>query len=81
MRRNLQRDDIRAVYFTEYYDLKLIKGKAAFFVIGSDVLGPMGKELIPLANEADAKEFMRDHKGSKILHFDEVTAELIKGLD
>lgn len=75
------RSDIEAVYVTEYYRLTLMDGTKAFFVIGSDVLGPMGKELIPLAGDAEAKEFFKDHKGKRILTFKEVTPEVIKTLD
>jgi nitrous oxide reductase accessory protein NosL len=73
--------DIRAVYVTDYYSLKLIDGKRAWYVIGGDVYGPMGRELIPFAVEAEAKEFQADHKGKRILRFDEVTADVLKGLD
>ena len=73
--------DIRAIFVTDYYTLVLINGHEAFYVVGSDVYGPMGKELIPFLKEADAKEFMKDHKGKSILRFKEVTPEIIKPLD
>jgi len=73
--------DIDSMYVTEYYDLKLINARDAFYVIGSDVYGPMGNELIPFANEPDAREFMKDHKGKKILKFDSITPRAIKSLD
>jgi nitrous oxide reductase accessory protein NosL len=41
----------------------------------------MGHELVPLATEADAQEFMHDHAGKGILRFDEVTQELPGKLD
>ena len=74
-------EDIDSVYVTDYYNLALIDGYQAFYVMGSDVYGPMGKELIPLEKEADAKEFMKDHKGQSILKFKDITYEIIKGLD
>ena len=73
--------DIAAIYVTEYYEMKVIKAEDAFFVIGSDVYGPMGHELIPLASKADADEFMRDHKGRRILKFEAVKPVMIKKLD
>jgi nitrous oxide reductase accessory protein NosL len=45
------------------------------------VYGPMGKELIPLERETDAREFMRDHKGMRIIRYSEATPEVIKTLD
>ncbi|MCU0836192.1 MAG: nitrous oxide reductase accessory protein NosL [Chromatiaceae bacterium] len=76
-----QAGDIRAIGLTEYYGLDLIPARDAWYVIGSDVLGPMGHELIPLETQADAEEFRRDHKGARILRFDEVTLDLLEGLD
>ena len=74
-------EDIAAVAVTEYYGLKHIDAHAAWFVLGSDVLGPMGHELVPLASQEDAEEFMTDHAGRRILRFDDVTPEILHGLD
>jgi nitrous oxide reductase accessory protein NosL len=74
-------EDIDSVYVTDYYSLELIDGFRAFYVTGSDVYGPMGKELIPTAKEGDAKGFMKDHGGKSILRFGNITAELIRRLD
>jgi nitrous oxide reductase accessory protein NosL len=73
--------DIDSIYVTDYYDLTLIDGTKAFFVIGSDVFGPMGRELIPFKEEGGARDFLKDHKGKAILKFNEVTREMIKKLD
>lgn len=74
-------NDIGAVYVTDYYSLELVDGRTAYYVVGSDVHGPMGRELIPFGKRADAEEFRRDHKGRAILRFNEVTPAVIKGLD
>jgi nitrous oxide reductase accessory protein NosL len=73
--------DIAIVAVTDYYGVKTLDARGAFFVVGSDVLGPMGHELVPLASKQDADEFMADHKGKRILTFDQVGAELLKALD
>jgi nitrous oxide reductase accessory protein NosL len=73
--------DIRAVQVTDYYRLELIDGRKAFFVAGSDVYGPMGKELIPFENETEAQEFMKDHKGKAVLPFERIDPALLKSLD
>jgi nitrous oxide reductase accessory protein NosL len=41
----------------------------------------MGHELIPFATEADARTFMKDHRGKQILRFEEVTPQVIEKLD
>jgi copper chaperone NosL len=73
--------DIAAIYVSDYYKLKLIDGLQAWYVIGSDVFGPMGKELIPFKDESAAKEFKVDHKATAILSFNQITIEMIKTLD
>jgi len=73
--------DIDSIYVTNYYDLTLIDGVRAFYIIGSDIYGPMGRELIPFEKEPDAKEFLKDHKGKSILRFKEITHEIVKSLD
>jgi nitrous oxide reductase accessory protein NosL len=73
--------DIAFIYVTDYYSMSPIDGRKAWYVIGSDVFGPMGRELMPFAQETDATEFMKDHSGKKRIRFDEVTPDLIQGLD
>jgi nitrous oxide reductase accessory protein NosL len=73
--------DIAFIYVTDYYNVTPIEGSGAWFVVGSDVFGPMGRELIPLGQENDAMVFMKDHSGVKMLRFNEVTPEIIKELD
>jgi copper chaperone NosL len=73
--------DIAFVYVADYYSLLPTDGQKAWYVVGSDVYGPMGKELIPFEKEEDAKEFMVDHFGETLIRFDAVTPGLIKGLD
>jgi copper chaperone NosL len=73
--------DIGAIRVSDYYKLTVIDGHKAWYIIGSDVYGPMGKELIPFQDEAAAKEFKIDHKGKAILQFKDITPEIIKTLD
>ena len=72
---------IKDILVQEYYTQKTIDAKKAYFVIGSDIYGPMGNELIALKDEKSAKRFYLDHKAKKILSFDEITAEDIYKLD
>ena len=74
-------EDMMAVIVTDYYGVAKIGARDAFYVVGSDVYGPMGHELVPLANHADAEEFLHDHKGERILRFDEVKWDLLVELD
>jgi nitrous oxide reductase accessory protein NosL len=74
-------EDVAVVAVTDYYNVEPLAARSAWYVIGSDILGPMGHELVPLATEAEAKDFLRDHQGTAILHFEQVTADLLDKLD
>ncbi len=74
-------DDIAFIYVSDYYSLEPIEGHSAWYVSGSAVYGPMGKELIPFAGEDDARQFMQDHEGKSLLRFKQITPKLISELD
>lgn len=76
-----RREDIAVIQVTDFYSLMRLDAQKAFFVVGSDVLGPMGHELVPLATRADAEDFLKDHKGKRIFAFGEVTREVAVRLD
>jgi len=73
--------NITSIGVTEYYGLTRIDAREAFYVVGSDTLGPMGHELVPLETQEDAEEFMKDHAGKRILKFKDVTMKLLINLD
>ncbi len=73
--------DIGRIMVDDYYSLKQIDARSAWFVLGSDVYGPMGKELVAFSTKADAEGFSRDHLGKGILRFREVTSAILKGLE
>ena len=68
---------ISGVFVTDYYSTRFIDAREAFFVAGSDVMGPMGHELVSIGNADDARTFLEDHAGTAILSFGEVTPEKI----
>jgi len=64
----------------DYYSQKWIDGRQAFYVLGSKVLGPMGHELIPFSTRDAAENFQKDHGGTRILEFSEISKDLIESL-
>jgi len=74
--------DLRPVgiFVTSYYDGRQIPARDAHYVIGSDAYGPMGVELVPHPTVEAATEFLRDHNGSKVVSFEDVTSELLDNL-
>lgn len=78
---NYSKDDFATILVTDYYTLSQLDAKKAFFVIGASVYGPMGKELIPFATKEDAVAFSKNYNGKQILTFEQITPELVFGLD
>jgi nitrous oxide reductase accessory protein NosL len=76
-----KREDVEDILVKDYYDLAFIDGRKAFYVAGSNVFGPMGRELVPFSAEADAREFMVDHAGKFLYRLDEVTPLVLQVLD
>lgn len=74
------RADVASVLVKDYYGLREVDGFKAAYVIGSDVTGPMGRELVPFSDPADAEAFLKDHRGRRILRFGEVTADVLRTL-
>jgi len=74
-------DDIDVAVVKEYYDLTRIDARSALYVVGSDVLGPMGHELVPLESRTAVDDYVRDHGGSGVFTFPEVTDGLLDRLD
>ena len=76
-----KRKNITKILVTDYYKQYAIDARIAYFVIGSNIYGPMGNELIPFSTLQEAKNFKNDHKGTKILKFSEIKENLPYKLD
>lgn len=64
----------------DYYSQKWIDGRAAVYVVGSDVYGPMGSEFVPFESREAATSFAKDHRGERILTFEEVDMALVQNM-
>jgi nitrous oxide reductase accessory protein NosL len=73
--------EVKSFYAQDYYTKNLIELHKAYFVLGSDVYGPMGDELIPFLHKKDAQTFMLDHRGKKIVTLKQLTQEMVEKLD
>ena len=76
----LPREAIKEIFVKDYYSLNWLSARESFYVIGSDIYGPMGHELIPFKTREAAESFSRDHHGKEIITFDEITPGLIESL-
>ena len=69
------------IWVTDYYTTKPVKARGAVYVRGSDVMGPMGAELVPLASPAHAESFRADHGGEAPLAFDAIDEAVLRALE
>jgi hypothetical protein len=65
--------------FRGYYGQKSHAANEVVFALGSDVLGPMGPDLVPVEPE-HATRFARDHAASRMVGEGDVTLDLADGL-
>jgi len=72
--------DVREVWVTDYYTLRPLQARQAFFVVGGEVHGPMGRDFAAFATEASARGFAADHKGERVLRWQDVSAALVEAL-
>ncbi|MEA2073228.1 MAG: nitrous oxide reductase accessory protein NosL [Campylobacterota bacterium] len=73
-------EGITEVLVQDYYTLETLEARDSYFVVGSDVYGPMGHELIAFKDEKSAKTFSLEHKGKEVLFFDEITEYMVRSL-
>ena len=66
---------------TNYFTFGALDARDAWYVIGSNVYGPMGNELIPFGSQSEAEKFKERHFGTKIVRFNEIDSTIINGLD
>jgi len=76
-----RRQDMRGIIVTDYYAVRPVDAEQAFYVLGSDTYGPMGKELVPFERQQDAQEFLKDHQGKRIIRFRDVTPGILQELE
>jgi nitrous oxide reductase accessory protein NosL len=68
------------IFVTSYSTGTFIDARRAFFVVGSDVRGPTGEELVAHGSAAEAQRFSKRHSGSRVIGFDQVDLALLTEL-
>jgi copper chaperone NosL len=69
------KSDIQHVWVQDYFTGQKMDGASAFWVTGSDVIGPMGPAFVPLKSESDVEAFKRRHGGQVGFHLPDLTDE------
>jgi nitrous oxide reductase accessory protein NosL len=75
-----QGSSIKEISVVDYYSLSPVEARKAFYVVGSDITGPMGHEFIPFATKMAAEAFSKDHQGKQILPFEAITSEQVESM-
>jgi len=79
-RRHHERGAVSEPWVIEYYSQARRPARDLFFVIGTDLEGPMGRDLVPVAGREAADRLLREHHGERVLSFDEVTPPVAASL-
>lgn len=62
-----------------YYEQQRMPGAALLFVEGSDVLGPMGADLVPVEPRLEPK-FRAEHQARRSYRLDQLTLAIVEGI-
>lgn len=79
-RQHHERGGVRDAWVIEYYSQERRPARDLFFVVGSDLEGPMGRDLVPVEGRENAERLMREHHGERVLAFAEVTEAIVDDL-
>ena len=70
----------RDIWALDYYRRERRDATTLFLVLGSDVLGPMGHDLVPVEGRERADRFSSEHHGTRVLAFSEITPAIVDPL-
>jgi len=68
---------IAKIYFKDYLKESWLEAGKTFFVTGSEIMGPMGIEFLPVDSEQAAKGLKKQEKGKDIIHFKKLNRQYI----
>lgn len=71
--------DVAAVWVRDHATGDWLNAREAHYVVGSDEMGPMGKELIPFGSNGAAESFQQEH-GGQLMLYGSITMETLKPL-
>ena len=57
------------IYFKDYLKEGWLEAGKTFFVIGSEIMGPMGVEFLPVDSQQAAEELKKQANGKDVIHY------------
>lgn len=73
-------DDVDQVWVTDYDSKAPIDGRSAAYMAGSDQMGPLGPDLVPLADPEAARAFRAAHGGTGPLGYAQISHDVLDAL-
>lgn len=67
------------LHVRSYYRQERVQGTAVLFAAGSDILGPMGEDLVPVEIELEPK-FRSEHQAKKSYQLGQLTLSLVEAI-
>jgi copper chaperone NosL len=64
---------IKNLFVTEHGTKNFLDAKKAFYVVGSDVVGDMGPEIVPFSQKEGAEKFKSEHHGKNVAIYMQIT--------
>ena len=71
---------VAGMFVSSHATGEYIDARNAFFVVGSDVRGPAGEELVAHGSVAEARKFAKQHSGTRVVGFEQVDLDLLSEL-
>ena len=72
-------DDVSIAWVKDFNSGKWINAEDAYYVVGSNMMGPMGRELIPFADQGEAMKFHQEQGGNR-MNYAEISLGVLKTL-
>jgi len=66
---------VREIYFKDYFKENWMEAGKAIFVTGSNIMGPMGVEFLPVDSEQAANDLKKQENGQDIVHYNEINRQ------
>jgi len=68
---------VTGIYFKDYLKGGWLEANQTFFVVGSEIRGPMGIQFLPVDSDQAAAELKNQARGKEIVHFKEVDRQYL----
>jgi copper chaperone NosL len=69
--------EVSEIYFKDYITETWISADQTFFVVGSEIMGPMGIEFLAVDNEENAQALKKQEKGELIIRYQQIDRQFM----